>query len=166
MAKPNDPSNLDRLAEQIKAGLASEVDSATAIDATEAILSDTAGAVGLESTPPAETPIPAASPSTDLGVFVSNLTQEQLSRVRQLAQSRGIDAGPKRDPHGNLLIEIRIDSDLIPALESWSEQSGKSLKEQVQEIADYLFPGYLIGGGGIPEIVATPAVSTAGATRS
>lgn len=98
--------------------------------------------------------------SANLSDFVSKLSPEQLSRVRALANAQGITAGPKRNVSGDMLIEIRVDKDLIPALEAWSEQSGLSFQAQVQEIIDYLLPGYLIGGMGTPEVKIEATTTT------
>jgi hypothetical protein len=169
MAKPNDTSNLDRLAEQIKAGLSnplgSQVDSATAIDATEVILSDTAGAVGLESATPAQTPsappapVSANSPIlSDLGAFVANLTPEQLFRVRELARSRGLSAGPRKGPNGGLMVEVEIPAEAVEPLQVWADESGTSFAEFVGKVAGDAIVNYCFGDWGATVVQpVTPA---------
>jgi hypothetical protein len=174
MAKGSDVSNLDRLAEQIKAGLsdplATQIDSATGIDATEVIPSDTASAAEPESATPAETPLSAASaptPSlTDLGAFVANLTPEQLFRVRELARSRGLSAGPRKGPNGGLMVEVEIPAEAVEPLQTWADESGSSFAEFVGKVAGDAIVNYCFGDWGATTVTPAPAVASPAATTT
>jgi len=170
MAKVNDPSNLDRLAEQIKAGLAEQVDSATAIDATEAILLDSSPVQPPESAMPAETPLSATgvpTPSlTDLGAFVANLSPEQLFRVRELARSRGLSAGPRRGPTGGLLVEIEIPQEVCEPMQTWAESAGDTFEEFVRKVASDAITNYCFGDWGATTVTPVPIVAQPATTTT
>jgi hypothetical protein len=132
---PN-PSNIDRLAEQIR----EQVNSATAIDATEPIVSDSSQPESALTAAPANEPAsltPPSAPSSlpDLASFVSNLTQEQLSRVRALAAAKGISTGPRKGPNGGLLIEVEIPEQVIEPFSVWAEAAGEELSDFVRKVA-------------------------------
>lgn len=174
MAKGNESSNLDRLAGQIKeslaGGLAEQINSATATDATGVIPSDSAGAVSLESTPPAETPSASAAASspaiatnatpTDLSAFVSGLTQEQLSRVRDLARARGLSAGPQRGPNGGLMVTIEIPSEACEPLQTWADSAGTTFEKFVCQVAGDAITNYCFGDWGATVVQPVTPIAT------
>jgi hypothetical protein len=107
----------------------------------------------------ADTP---AMDSINLSDFVAKLSPEQLSRIRTLAAAKGLaPSGMRTDKYGNAVVEITIDADLTECIKAWAEAAEISFQAQCQQLADYLFPGFLIGGMGIPDIApATAAVTS------
>jgi hypothetical protein len=105
----------------------------------------------------AETPVA----DVNLSDFVAKLSPEQLSRIRTLAAAKGLaPSGMRTDKYGNAVVEITIDADLTECIKAWAEAAEISFQAQCQQLADYLFPGFLIGGMGIPDIAPAPAAVT------
>ena len=99
----------------------------------------------------ASTPAPTEY-EQDLLRKLRQLTPEQRAKLRNMREDAGItgglSSGPRtvrRNADGSADVTIRISPDAVPQLETWAEEAGKTFEDQVQEIAEVLFVGYLNG---------------------
>jgi hypothetical protein len=95
----------------------------------------------------------------DLPSILRRLTPIQRAKLRSAAISEGvIQSGAGRiSSDGSLSVVIRVNSDLVPQLQTWAEEAGKSTEEQVREIVDMLLNSYLLSPWEPPQPVAAAA---------
>lgn len=119
-----------------------------------------------QATPPAPYPavqVPSMSTAPvsddDLPSILRRLTPIQRAKLRSAAISEGvIQSGAGRiSSDGSLSVVIRVNSDLVPQLQTWAEEAGKSTEEQVREIVDMLLNSYLLSPWEPPQPVAAAA---------
>jgi hypothetical protein len=100
--------------------------------------------------------------SDEIVEMIGKLSPTQLAKARaQMGVAAG--GGLKRLPGGGVEVTIRIDADTVGPLESWAEAAGKTLEEQIQEIASMSINSFVFQDFSQP---AAPLPTTVGAQVS
>jgi hypothetical protein len=67
--------------------------------------------------------------------FVAKLSPDQLAKLRQMAQSAGISAAPRRGPNGGLMVEIEVPAEVCEPFSVWAEAAGEPFADFIRKIA-------------------------------
>jgi hypothetical protein len=177
MSKRN--NDTDRLA----AAVADTVNGGTAaavIDQSETITSDSGTVtVGDPSTlttlttltaihPPDPPPAPAGSTASvtvpvpvpiDLSAYVASLSPEQIAKLRTLAASAGISAGPRKGPNGGILIEVEVPAEVVEPFTEWASAAGESLPDFIRKVTADSLVSYCFQDWSAPAAAHTAAVA-------
>jgi hypothetical protein len=89
---------------------------------------------------PLPSPLPVFT-DDEINALLANITPQQAAKARTKLGIRS-GGGLRRLPDGGVEVMIRISVDAIPPLESWAESAGKSLEDQIQEIAEQSITNY------------------------
>jgi hypothetical protein len=177
MSKRN--NDTDRLA----AAVADTVNGGTAaavIDQSETITSDS-GAVTVADPstltalttltaihPPDPPPAPAGSTASvtvpvpvpiDLSAYVASLSPEQIAKLRTLAASAGISAGPRKGPNGGILIEVEVPAEVVEPFTEWASAAGESLPDFIRKVTADSLVSYCFQDWSAPAAAHTAAVA-------
>jgi hypothetical protein len=107
----------------------------------------------------------APVPDEDLPSILRRLNPEQRAKLRSSAIAEGLIQSPstgqgcRKNPDGSISLMIRVDSDLVPQLETWAESAGVPVEKQIQEMVGMLLNSYLLSPWQSPQ----PAPVVAGA---
>jgi hypothetical protein len=169
MAK-NSNSNIDRLAaavaESVNGGGGAVIDQS--VDQSEPIVSDS-GRVGEPASltaiqPPDPPPAPAGSTAAvpvpiDLSAYVASLSPEQIAKLRTLAASAGISAGPRKGPNGGILIEVEVPAEVVEPFTEWASAAGESLPDFIRKVTADSLVSYCFQDWSAPAAAHTAAVA-------
>lgn len=177
MAK-NSNSNIDRLAaavaESVNGGGGAVIDQSVdqSVDQSEPIVSDS-GRVGEPASltaihPPDPPPAPAGSTASvtvpvpvpiDLSAYVASLSPEQIAKLRTLAASAGISAGPRKGPNGGILIEVEVPAEVVEPFTEWASAAGESLPDFIRKVTADSLVSYCFQDWSAPAAAHTAAVA-------
>lgn len=105
-----------------------------------------------------QVPSPSPIPTDDeIAELITKLSPAQLTKARlQIGVPAG--GGLRRLPGGGIEVVIKLSADLVGPLESWAEAAGKTLEEQIQELAETSLSSFIFQDWGtvVPAPVTVP----------
>ena len=99
----------------------------------------------------------ALSPQTaqTLAERIAAMPLEELAKLRAKIESGDLGGLLKASPHaggdlvrlpgGGVSVRVTLSVDLVASLEGWAEEAQKSLEQQIADIAEQAFAGYVFG---------------------
>lgn len=108
----------------------------------------------------------AAMPVEELAKLRAKIENGDLGKLLAPISSQAA-TGLVRLPGGGVSVRVTLSADLVASLEGWAEEAQKSLEQQIADIAEQAFAGYVFGWN-VTEIqqVTTGPVSGSGGTAT